>query len=98
VLFEKDLIYLNVPHTSSKVAYTINSKEIEQYDPATIALRAKINDSFGDVESDNHFFLVRSKDLKLQKPNVQIIFNEGSKTITLTTDFLAKDVYLYVDE
>ncbi len=46
--------------------------------------------------SQQHLYFVAPKDLPLKKPNIQVEFHEGQEgySMTITTDFLAKDVWL----
>ncbi len=51
----------------------------------------------GKTKSETHHFMVRPKDLKLQKPNIGFRWIDD-KTLGITTDKLAKNVYLSGDD
>ncbi len=83
-----------INRNTSENIYSINKSELSKFD---------LSKSFLKITSDNDatkleklFFLVKPKDLKLSKPNLTI--KKISPTeIEVSTDVLAKDVYLIGD-
>ncbi|MEY8759327.1 beta-mannosidase [Chryseobacterium tongliaoense] len=61
-----------------------------------VFLKLSLKDKTGKIIAQNHYFFSKPKDLKLTKPNLQI--RKISPTeIEVSTDVLAKDVYLIGD-
>jgi beta-mannosidase len=78
---------ITIGENSSTIIYEIPKTEFEKFDLKNSVLHIRFN----QVES-NHFF-VKPKDLKLSKPNIQIR-NIDEVTIEISSDVLAKDVFL----
>lgn len=76
---------------------TIEIKNLLPYsDKSEVFLRLTLKDSKKKVIAQSNYFFAKPKDLKLSKPNIQI--KKISPTeIEVSTDVLAKDVYLMGD-
>lgn len=78
---------IKVGENTSTVVYEIPKSEFDKFDLKDVVLNIRFN------QSTSNYFFVKPKDLKLQKPNIQInIIDE--LTIEISTDVLAKDVFL----
>ncbi|WP_068942434.1 beta-mannosidase [Chryseobacterium timonianum] len=78
----------------SEKILSINKADLVKFDVSKSVL--KISSDSEDVKLEKLFFPVRPKDLKLSKPNITI--KKISPTeIEISTDVLAKDVYLIGD-
>jgi beta-mannosidase len=78
---------ISVKGNSSANVHEIPKVDLEQFDLQQTVLKV----AFNDIKSN--FFFVKPKDLKLQKPNIQIR-NIDEVTIEISTDVLAKNVFL----
>ncbi|ROH98082.1 beta-mannosidase [Chryseobacterium daecheongense] len=78
----------------------LNSVEIKKLigdsDKSKIFLKLSLQDQHGNVIAQNSYYFSKPKDLKLSQPNIRI--NKISPMeIEISTDVLAKDVYLIGD-
>lgn len=71
--------------------FKIPKNDFKNFDVSNCFL--KINFENDNEKINNHFFLSKPKDLKLFKSNIKIK-KIDDKTIEITTDVLAKDVFL----
>ena len=78
---------ISVKGNPSANVHEIPKVDLEQFDLQQTVLKV----AFNDIKSN--FFFVKPKDLKLQKPNIQIR-NIDEVTIEISTDVLAKNVFL----
>ncbi|HIC8807549.1 TPA: glycosyl hydrolase 2 galactose-binding domain-containing protein [Elizabethkingia anophelis] len=86
----------------------LNANSIVEYSPLKIAdivakelqdqvvMHYTLKDEKNNVLAESNFYLVYPKDLKLTKPNL-LVKNISATEIELSTDVLAKDVYLIGD-
>ncbi|BAP30706.1 beta-mannosidase [Chryseobacterium sp. StRB126] len=78
----------------SEKIFTINKTDWAKFDFSKAVL--KISSDTEEEKVEKHFFLAKPKDLKLSRPNITI--KKISPTeIEVSTDVLAKDVYLIGD-
>ncbi|TAJ11825.1 glycoside hydrolase family 2 protein [Marinilabiliaceae bacterium JC017] len=85
---------------ASEVYFEVAEDELlKGIDKKDVVLVASV-DNAGKTESVNHFYFVQPKDLKLTKPAIDIQVNQASEgyEIVLSTDHLAKNVFLWLDE
>jgi beta-mannosidase len=76
-----------VEENSSTAIYEILKEDLRSFNLQQTVLKVKFN------EVQSQYFFVKPKDLKLQKPNIQIkILNDVM--IEISSDVLAKDVFL----
>ncbi|HLP65647.1 beta-mannosidase [Flavobacterium sp.] len=85
------LVYGN----SSKVLFEIPKKEFDEFSLNDVVLNASITDE--EKVAKSNFYFVKPKELNLSKPTIQITKIDET-TIEITSDVLAKDVFLYADE
>jgi beta-mannosidase len=78
---------IKVEENSSTNVHEILKEDLKLFDLQQTVLKVKLN----NVQSQ--YFFVKPKDLKLQKPNIQIR-NIDEVTIEISTDVLAKNVFL----
>jgi beta-mannosidase len=77
-----------IKENSSTAIYEILKKDLKSFNLQQIVLKVK----FKGIQSN--YFFVKPKDLKLQIPNIQIkILNDFM--IEISSDILAKDVFIY---
>lgn len=78
---------IKVEENTNTIVYEIPKSEFDKFDLKDVVLNIRFN------QSTSNYFFVKPKDLKIQKPNIQInIIDE--LTIEISTDILAKDVFL----
>lgn len=78
---------VTIKENSSMIVYEIPKDEFEKRDLKNCVLHIQFN------QIAANYFFVKPKDLKLQKPNIQIRkFDE--RTIEISSDILAKNVFL----
>lgn len=80
-----------IPKNSSLVHFKIPKNDFKNFDVSNCFL--KINFENDNEKINNHFFLSKPKDLKLFKSNIKIK-KIDDKTIEISTDVLAKDVFI----
>ena len=78
---------IKVEDNSSTNFYELSKEDLKPFDLQQIVLKV----AFNDIKSN--FFFAKPKNLKLQKPNIQIRTID-EVTIEVSTDVLAKDVFL----
>lgn len=78
---------IRVEGNSSANFYELSKEDLKPFDLKQTVLKVEFN----DIKSN--FFFVKPKDLKLQKPNIQIRTID-EVTIEVSTDVLAKGVFL----
>jgi beta-mannosidase len=81
----------SVLENSSLVQYTIPKNVIEAYDLNELVLQTSFLAK--DISSSANFYFVKPKDMVLTKPTIQIKRIDAT-TIEVTSDVLAKNVYL----
>ncbi|NML71462.1 glycoside hydrolase family 2 protein [Chryseobacterium sp. RP-3-3] len=69
---------------------------IAEPDKSKVFLQLTLRDEKGKIIAVNHHFFSRPKDLQLTKPNIKIK-RSATDEIEISTDVLAKDVYLIGD-
>jgi len=98
-LWKKE-INTSIDANSSKVYLKIPEAFFEDIDKNDVVLTASLF-SGQKLESRNHFYFVQPKDLELEKPSIQINISEmnekGEYTLQLTTDKLAKNLFLWLE-
>lgn len=87
---------IQVEANTSKVYVTIDKKELENFNHKETVLSAKINFFDGEAVSALYYF-VKPKDLELKQPKI-FITRLDENTIEVTTDVLAKNVFLSSDK
>ncbi len=93
LLWEVHLVS-DCPSNSNKVHFRIPKKEFESFSLYNTFLSATfISD---DKQANANYFFSKPKELVLTKPNIQIKIID-SFTIEVTSDVLAKNVYLFSD-
>lgn len=84
----------NVQPGSSAAHFVISKKDFEKFDLKNAVLSATF-ETKNKFASANYYF-VKPKELQLTKPNIKIN-RINDLTIEISSDVLAKDVYLYSD-
>ena len=79
---------IKIEENTSKVYFQIDKKEFEKFDLKKAVINARVNTS-----NQCNYFFVKPKDLSLEKPTIQIK-KISDQTIVITTDKLAKNVFL----
>ncbi len=79
---------------SSKKHFEVSKKEFSEFDLSKLVLKAYFNTD--SVKHEKLFFFKSPKELKLSKPNI-VIKKISPTEIEVSTDILAKDVYLIGD-
>lgn len=103
--FDGNLVYtkthqINVDANSSKEVLAINKTElIGNSDESKLVLTAQLRTQ-DKIAAENLLYFKKPKDLSLEKPDVKLNIEEADSgySIELTTNKLAKDVYLSMDE
>ena len=87
-------------NTSHKQLSIPGDKYLEQHDAGKVFMVAEVYDAEGQLLSQNNLYFVPVKDLALPVPAIEttIATVNGGFTVTLTTNKLAKNVYLRADE
>jgi len=57
----------------------------------------KLEYDFEQKISESLYFFDRPKSLNLTKPQLTLTPDSSTKSLTITTDVIAKDIFLYVD-
>jgi beta-mannosidase len=86
---------IHVEANSSKVYFSIDKKEFEKFNSKQMVLSSKLILSEADVQS-SLFYFVKPKDLELKEPKIVIRHLDGN-TIEISTDVLAKNIFLSSD-
>jgi len=78
---------ITIEENSSTAVYEISNEDLKSFDLKQTVLKVKFN------EVQSQYFFVKPKDLKLQKPNIEIkMINDFM--IEISSDVLAKNVFL----
>jgi len=87
-----------LPEGSSNVGYVIPNATLANVDLSSTLIWAYFSyaGDYGFAQTEHYF--KRPLDLNFEKPNITVAFDEVKQTVTLHTDKLAKDVYLFIDE
>lgn len=101
----KELFVRKTPVTvrsNASLSYlSLNKKELlGQSKPDSILISTQLNDTNGEMLSENIMYLRQPKDLSLEKPEIKIHIEKSTNgySIELSTNKLAKDVYLSLEE
>jgi len=94
-LLRNTILKKSIGENSSLVQYSLSKKEIEPHDYRKTVLAATF--SSNATSSNTNFYFVKPKDLLLTKPTIQIK-RLDRVTIEVTSDVLAKNVYLSSSE
>ncbi len=89
----KENVKADVKSNSSSVYASIDKSKLSKINLKNAVLIANYKQSNGKVITTDYFF-EKPKDLELKKPTVKIK-NINANTIEVSTDILAKDVFLY---
>ncbi|KGO95256.1 beta-mannosidase [Flavobacterium enshiense] len=87
---------IQVEENTSKVYYAIAKNEFSMFNPKQSVLSAKLVLPDTDVKSVL-FYFEKPKDLELQQPKIKIVYTDEN-TMEVTTDVLAKNVFLSSDK
>lgn len=91
---------ISIDANLSKEVLAINKKElIGNYDESKLVLTAQLRTQ-DKIAAENLLYFKQPKELSLEKPEIKLNIDETDSgySIELTTNKLAKDVYLSVDE
>ncbi len=95
--FRSELIWqkkINVELTYSKVTgVSVKKEDLPTFDTTACYLKSELI-SDGKILARHFYFFVKPKHLALPKTSVNIAMKD-SKTIEISSDFFAKDVYIY---
>lgn len=83
---------ISLDANSSKVYFTIDKKEFENFNLKQVVFSAKWKSSEGQENEALHYF-EKPKNLELKKPNL-ILKQLDENTLEISTDVLAKNVFL----
>jgi beta-mannosidase len=83
----------NLKANASEKILSVSKSDLSQFDLSKVVLKISSED---DLKFEKLFFFSRPKDLKLSKPDISIRKISPTK-IEVSTDVLAKDVYLMGD-
>ncbi|WP_415060458.1 glycoside hydrolase family 2 protein [Flavobacterium sp.] len=79
---------ISVEENTSTIVYEILKEELKSFDWQQTVLKVQLN------EVQSNYFFAKPKELKLQKPTIQIRTID-SFTFEISSDILAKDVFIY---
>ena len=82
---------IRIDANTSNVYFEINPKEFEKFNLKQAVLNLKFH------HAETHFFFVKPKDLELKNPTIEIK-SVGETLIEITTNSLAKNVFLKAEE
>ncbi len=100
--FNGNIIWLKkmnivITSNSSKVYFSIDKKEFGNYDLKQIVFNAKVVISNSKTAYSNYYFS-KPKDLVLKKPEIKMVPVENEDAVELSTNTVAKDVFLFSKE
>jgi beta-mannosidase len=94
-LLLKKSLKIEVKPNSSEVYFTLSKKDISEINLKKALLKIEFNSDRKSTSTE--FYLVKPKDLELEKPNITIK-KLDDLTLEITSDILAKNVFLSTNE
>jgi hypothetical protein len=94
-IFSQKLTNVLIKDNESKIVFTVKKSDLGDADLTKTLIKVRFDYEFDEKSSDNVFYFVRPINFTLEEPNLDITFNKEHKSITIKTDKLAKDVYVY---
>ena len=91
-------ISVSIPENSSGIYLSIDANDLHAINKNTAYLSCNFVSKDGNIRENCISYFVKPKDMTLPVPLVQTKVNEADNTIEVSTDVLAKDVYLYLKD
>lgn len=88
---------IRIEANSSAVYASIGEEELEAFPPDEVYLSCTLTDSAGTLLASKRHFFVKPKDLRLQKPEIDIRFSVAEQALIITSRQLVKDLFLAED-
>lgn len=98
--FYENSLIINIPGNSSSSYLTLDQKDLlKDISPDKSLLRMVLKDSDGHVLSENILYFTNILNLVLEQPeiSIEVVKKEKSSEIHLSSDILAKNVYLVLN-